>query len=233
VWAAYRFGPREVAAAVALVWAFAVWNTVRGAGPFADRPPNDSLLLLQAFLAVASFTGLALAAVMAERRRAERWLRGLATSDPLTGLANYRHLMSVLEAERLRAGRTGRPFAVVLLDLDRLKDINDRHGHLVGSRALCRVAEALRLTCRAIDTAARFGGDEFALVLPETGAVAARRVVRRVLGRLARDRELPPVSASAGVAVYPRDGDTQERLLEAADRALYLSKGRSDAAAAG
>src|SRR5665213_210550 len=86
----------------------------------------------------------------------------LAISDPLTGLANYRHLIDILESEVERSGRTGREFAIILLDLDGLKRINDQHGHVVGSRALCRLADTLRIGSRSIDTPARYGGDEFA-----------------------------------------------------------------------
>jgi diguanylate cyclase (GGDEF)-like protein len=103
----------------------------------------------------------------------------------------------------------------------------------VGSRALCRLADALRLSCRVIDTAARLGGDEFALLLPETGRAAARRVARRVVERVARDGELPTISVSAGVATYPVDGDTSARLLEAADVALYEHKRAGAKRAAG
>jgi len=152
-------------------------------------------------------------------------VRRLAASDPLTGLANYRRLLSVLECETQRSRRTGRPFAVLLLDLDGLKVVNDRHGHLVGSRALCRLANILRNHCRAMDTAARYGGDEFALVLPEASGEAAGRVARRICERLADDGEMPLISVSAGAAVFPQDGDTIEKLLGAADRALYRMKG--------
>ncbi len=153
-------------------------------------------------------------------------VRNLAVSDPLTGLANYRRLLHVLEGETQRSRRTGRSFAVLLLDLDGLKTINDRHGHLVGSRALNRLANVLRLNSRVMDTPARYGGDEFALVLPEADSQAAEQVARRICQRLAADGEMPGLSVSAGVAVFPQDGDTVEKLLGAADRALYRMKGR-------
>lgn len=226
IWAAFRFGPRDAATAILLLSAIAITGTMRGFGPFVRETPNESLLLLQAFMGVASVMTLILAAVVLERRRVEGQLRHLSVSDPLTGLANYRQLVAVLEGEIRRSQRTERPFALLFLDVDGLKKINDRHGHLVGSRALCRVAEVLRLSCRAVDTAARFGGDEFTLVLPETDEAAARQVRQRVWERVARDREKPRISASLGVAVYPRDGETAEALLGAADRVLYEMKAR-------
>jgi diguanylate cyclase (GGDEF)-like protein len=116
---------------------------------------------------------------------------------------------------------------VLLLDLDGLKKINDDHGHLVGSRALCRLADTLRIHCREIDTAARYGGDEFVLVLPETDSEAARLVSQRISERLRNDGEEPPISVSTGAAIFPRDGRTIDELLGAADRALYRDKGPS------
>ena len=170
---------------------------------------------------------LALAALAAERRRAEEQIRSLAVTDPLTGLANYRKLVDVLDTEIRRFGRTARTFAVLLLDLDGLKRINDRHGHLTGSRALRRLADILRVHCRDIDTAARYGGDEFALVIPEAGPDEAQQVAQRIRERIAQDTEEPPISASIGAAVYPLDGDTRDALLGAADRAIYEMKRRS------
>ena len=111
-----------------------------------------------------------------------------------------------------------------MLDLDGLKAINDRHGHLTGTRALCRVAEAMRETCRAIDIAARYGGDEFALILVDTGKAQAQLVARRILERVAGDGGQPPITVSLGVAVYPQDGSSAEALLAAADRRLYAMK---------
>jgi len=108
-----------------------------------------------------------------------------------------------------------------------LKLINDQHGHLIGSRALCRIAAILRLHCRSIDTAARYGGDEFALVLPEASHDAAEHVAERIRRCLAEDTEAPPLSLSIGVATYPHNGATVQELIEQADRELYEVKGKS------
>ena len=161
---------------------------------------------------------------LTERKHAEEKVQLLAVTDPLTGLGNYRRLVEALDAEVKRTGRSGRPFAVLLLDLDQLKKINDRYGHLVGSQALCRLADVLRVFCRSIDTAARYGGDEFAVILPETTAAAARLVASRIRSRLAADSLQPPLSASISVAVCPQDGETIEALLRTADRELYGMK---------
>jgi diguanylate cyclase (GGDEF)-like protein len=170
-----------------------------------------------------------LSGALLDQARLFEQVRSMAVSDPLTGLANYRRLISVLEAELDRSRRTQRPFSVVLLDMDGLKTINDQYGHLTGSRALVRIGKVLRNHSRAIDTAARYGGDEFALVLPEAGKDIASRVVLRIRERLSAETESPRLSVSAGVAAFPEDGDTPEKLLGAADRALYVMKhgGRS------
>jgi diguanylate cyclase (GGDEF)-like protein/PAS domain S-box-containing protein len=159
-----------------------------------------------------------------EQRTLEDQLRHQALSDSLTGLANHRRLFEVLHAEICRTKRTGREFSLLLLDLDGLKSINDQFGHPVGSRALCRLAEIVADCCRAVDTAARHGGDEFALVLPETGPTAAALVGQRICDLLAKDTEVPQLSVSVGVAGYPSDAETIGTLLYAADRALYAMK---------
>jgi len=166
-----------------------------------------------------------------KQRELESRLRKLAASDPLTGLANYRHLVDVLDMEIKRCERTNREFAVLLFDLDGLKAINDRYGHMTGSQALCRVADVLSFCCRDIDTASRFGGDEFALVLPETNTEQANLVGRRICQSVAHDGKGPTLSVSVGAAVYPHDGENIESLLSAADTAMYSMKGERASAA--
>ena len=162
-----------------------------------------------------------------QQRKLEDHLRQQAAKDSLTGLANYRRLVEIIDGELKRSERTGREFAILFLDLDGLKKINDAFGHLVGSQALCRLADVLSNCARDMDTAARFGGDEFAIVLPETGVESANVVARRIRQSLARDDKKPNLSVSIGVAVYPRDGTSIETILSAADKALYLRKSRA------
>lgn len=162
-----------------------------------------------------------------KQRELEEHLRKQAANDPLTGLANYRHFVEIIDTEIKRSERTSREFALLFLDLDGLKKINDRFGHLVGSQALCRLADVLSNSSRDMDTAARFGGDEFALVLPETGVASAALVARRICDSLVHDGRKPKLSVSIGVAGYPKDGKTIETLLCAADVALYSMKGRA------
>ena len=169
---------------------------------------------------------VALGGALLDNARLFEQVRHLAVSDPLTGLANYRRLLDVLENETERTDRTGRPFSVLLLDLDELKKINNSYGHLVGSRAICRLADILRIHCRAVDTAARYGGDEFALVLPESQEDEAHRVANRIREVLAADDEQPAISASIGISVYRGDGERIEKLLSEADQDLYAEKAR-------
>lgn len=227
IWTAFRFGPRETALAIVLLCAISLWGTLHDFGPFANPGSGQSLLLLQSFLGVTALMSLVLSAMVAENRSVEAEFLCLAVTDSLTGLANYRKFIDALDGEIKRAQRTQRCFAILFFDVDNLKWINDRLGHIAGNRALCRVALALRKSCRLIDTVARFGGDEFAIILPEADVDAAHGVALRVSQALAADGDDPPISVSTGVALYPSDGERAETLVSVADGVLYRAKGRA------
>src|SRR6185295_3146526 len=192
LWAAFRLGRREAITVVSVLSVIAVWGSYRGYGPFVRPSPNESFLLLQSYTAMWAVVSVALAAVVSEHRQTAELSRALAITDPLTGLANFRRLNEVLTQEIARSSRTGRPFALLFLDLNGLKKINDRYGHLAGNQALRRVADALRKSCRTTDTPARFGGDEFVAILPETDEAGGQVVARRVADRVASDLTAKP-----------------------------------------
>jgi len=161
---------------------------------------------------------------VSERKRLEEQLTQLAKSDALTGLGNYHKLQEAFAEAARWFQRTREPSALLLVDLDGLKQINDTMGHEAGSRALCRAAAAIQQECRRVDTATRHGGDEFSMILRNTGSAGAHNAARRIAHRLASDGEEPAVSFCYGVAVYPGDGATLEEILAAADRLLYAMK---------
>jgi diguanylate cyclase (GGDEF)-like protein len=166
----------------------------------------------------------ALGGALLDNARLFEKVRHLAVSDPLTGLANYRRLLDVLEKEMERSNRTERPFSILLIDVDGLKRINDTYGHLVGSRAICRLGDILRMHSRAVDTAARYGGDEFVLVLPEAREKEANLVALRIQEVMRHDSEQPAISASIGVSTYRGETGRIEKLLSDADQDLYSQK---------
>ncbi len=189
---------------------------------------EPSPLLIRVYLV--SYIGMFyLVAVVAGvlRRQAGEIFR-LAQTDPLTGLANRRALRQALDREVARAARYGNPCAVLVLEIDRFKTINDRFGHLAGDEALRRVAATLGASCRASDLLARFGGDEFVVVMPYTSLDEGRRVgdrIRRDIEEFTLLRGFH-LTLSAGLAVYPDDGETSRDLIEAADHAMYRVKQR-------
>jgi diguanylate cyclase (GGDEF)-like protein/PAS domain S-box-containing protein len=161
---------------------------------------------------------------ISERKRSEEELRYQATHDALTGLANYREFLNSLEREVCRAERANHSFAVLLLDLDDLKRVNDRWGHLAGNRALRRLGDVISEHCRATDLPARYGGDEFAILLIDADPAMARHIAQRVEDALDKNQEEPNLSVSIGIGIYPDDGRTARELLESADQQLYKCK---------
>jgi diguanylate cyclase (GGDEF)-like protein len=162
-----------------------------------------------------------------DRKKSEEQTLYQARHDGLTGLANYREFMDRFEAEVRRADRSQRSFTLLLLDLDQLKRINDLQGHLAGNRALRRLAAVMKEHCRATDLAARYGGDEFAVLLIDSDRGMAEHVAQRIEQRLGSDNEKPQLSVSIGIGVYPDDGRAPAEIIEAADQRLYRRKKNS------
>jgi diguanylate cyclase (GGDEF)-like protein len=166
-------------------------------------------------------------------RRTRRTLHARTFTDRLTGLRNYDYFSEVLRSELARVRRYGGCVTLVMLDLDRFKAYNDSHGHGAGNRLLAAVGHTLAREKRDADIAARFGGEEFALLLPGRGpeaAVVAERVRQAIAeistAALDRHRVSDIVTASAGIATFPVDARDAEELFEQADRALYEAKRR-------
>jgi diguanylate cyclase (GGDEF)-like protein len=161
------------------------------------------------------------ARLAAEREAMRQW----ALSDPLTGLANRRGLGERIEYEVARHARQSRRFAIVMIDLDGFKLVNDRFGHAAGDELLRDVAAALREAVRDQDTVARLGGDEFCVLAPETDRAGGARLAGRVSAGIARvTTGLETLSASVGVAVYPDDGRAPAAVLAAADAGQVAAK---------
>jgi diguanylate cyclase (GGDEF)-like protein len=156
----------------------------------------------------------------------------LSVTDDLTQLYNSRYLSQVLRRETKRASRSGRPLSLLFIDLDGFKSVNDTHGHLAGSRALVEAASVIRASARETDVVARFGGDEFAVVLPDTGGDGAMAVGDRVRERIAAHRFLQAeglsiaLTVSVGVATLPDVSISADGLIHAADDAMYWVKDR-------
>jgi len=166
-------------------------------------------------------------AAESELKRAKQEMERLAYTDPLTGLANRRAFVSRLQEECDRVRRFDQQLSILLLDLDRFKQINDTWGHETGDTVLRHVADELRGCSRTCDIAGRLGGEEFALLLPGSGADGALRVAERLRGSIRRHRpaaDADPVTVSIGVATADPDGPDWQTLLRAADKALYAAK---------
>jgi diguanylate cyclase (GGDEF)-like protein len=179
---------------------------------------NLTALILLAYVAMV---------IAREQRRARDAAIRLSTVDPLTALFNRTFFFAAVDREIARSTRSGRGFCLLMMDLDELKAINDRQGHFIGDRVLRAVGEVIRDGVRRIDIAARYGGDEFVVLLPETeasGAYVVAEKIRLGAAELAVPGTDMKTSLSVGVVSYPDDGRTSDELMISADRAMYASK---------
>jgi diguanylate cyclase (GGDEF)-like protein len=181
---------------------------------------NLTALILLAFVAMV---------IGREQRRARDAAIRLSTVDPLTGLFNRTFFFAAIDREIARSARSGRGFCLLMMDVDELKAINDRVGHFHGDRVLRAVGEVIETSIRRIDTAARYGGDEFVVVLPETDPTGAFVLAEKIrIGVRSMPLELPvgapQPSLSVGVVAYPDDGRSVDELMISADNAMYVSK---------
>jgi diguanylate cyclase (GGDEF)-like protein len=192
-----------------------------------DTAPAPGAGLFHALQTVLSPAGYALDTALLLKRTEE-----LSVTDDLTRLYNARYLNLALRRETRLAARNSRPLSLLFIDLDGFKSINDSHGHLAGSRALVEAGAVIRGSARETDIVARFGGDEFALVLPDTGSPGAVAVAERIRQRIARHRFLAGdgleihLTTSVGVATLPDVALSADELVQAADAAMYLVKDR-------
>jgi diguanylate cyclase (GGDEF)-like protein len=170
------------------------------------------------------------AAIAIENARSVEKIQELTITDDCTGLYNARHLYKTLEAEVYRSARFNYEFTVLFIDLDRFKQVNDTHGHLVGSKLLAEVGYAIKAHLRLIDYAFRYGGDEFVILLPQTGKDSATVVARRLLDffrthNFLKDENLNlNIRASFGLASYPDDAKSAHEIIRQADEMMYVVK---------
>jgi diguanylate cyclase (GGDEF)-like protein len=202
-------------------------------GVLAGSPPNSMGPMAGAVIGV-NLTALILLAYVAmviarEQRRTRDAAIRLSTIDPLTGLFNRTFFFAAIEREITRSARSGRGFCLLMMDLDELKAVNDRFGHFHGDRVLHGVGEVIASGVRKLDTAARYGGDEFVVLLPETDPTGAFVLAEKIrLGVKGMQLGLPPgspqPSLSVGVVSFPDDGRSVDELMISADGAMYASK---------
>jgi diguanylate cyclase (GGDEF)-like protein len=238
VWSAVRLGQRGATPAALVVSGIAIWASVQETGPFAGETLMQKMVTLQVFNGSVAFASFVLAAVFAERdhgfverRRVENELARKALHDPLTGLANRALFMERLGQALARSERHDGSVAVLFLDLDRFKVINDSLGHDVGDSVLVHVADLLRAALRPEDTASRFGGDEFVILCEdiESGGHAvtiATRLTQALGEPLALEAGEVVVTTSVGIATAKGTAESPEDVVRDADTAVYRAKER-------
>jgi diguanylate cyclase (GGDEF)-like protein len=220
---AVALGPRATVLMLAVIVA-AVLSLLGSAGGTEGATPDPLITL--APMALVAYVSARLAD---DIRRAMERIRFISETDELTRLYNLRAFMHIAERLHRQAKRYVRPYAVLMIDSDNLKSVNDAHGHQAGNELLKLTTTCIRRELRETDVAARYGGDEFILLLPETAAAGARELAERIRrsvadkGMEARGMRIP-ISVSVGVAAFPEHGTDLRSIMNKSDQAMYLSK---------
>ena len=225
--------PRSGPGAIGSALAFPLLSRNRSIGAIVglDTAPSTTAPSMGPSLVMALRELLEPSAIALDNALALQKADALSVTDDLTRLSNTRHLYRVLRIEVKRAVRNGRALSLLFLDLDTFKQVNDQHGHLAGSKVLVEAAAVIKTCARETDTVARFGGDEFSLILPDTGTEGAVSVAQRILDAMRTTRFLTSdglsirQTASIGVAtLFPESPKTAEELIKEADIAMYRVK---------
>lgn len=214
------FWGMALAIVISVIWHLLFYRLISPAAPPGALTPLMKKILGTLFvfrLIANSLIGYALGSLY-------RRLQDLSTKDSLTGVYNRNCFFAQLERHLALARRYKNPLSLVMIDLDRFKDLNDSKGHLAGDRLLCDLATRLQKNLRQSDMLARFGGDEFILLLPNTTKKGAFQLMQRIERSLMATLNQSGVTLSMGVASYPEDGESCEELLDQADKAMYQVK---------
>jgi len=222
-------GVLETSATVLVIAAACGLLTISDIGPFAGLPQEQSILNMQAFLLLLGTTALFVAGTVTQRNRLKVRLEEMTITDELTGAFNRRYLLVQATLEVERAKRFKRPLAFLFLDLDHFKQVNDRFGHQIGDLVLSTFSDMCRKALRPSDTLVRYGGEEFVVILPETGLDAAVSVAGRIRQQwqetaVSTNPQVRGLTVSIGVSALRGDDDNLDPILERIDKAMYRAK---------
>ncbi|TQV87295.1 sensor domain-containing diguanylate cyclase [Aliikangiella coralliicola] len=227
---AIRYGMRGATAMSVVTTIIAADSTAKQLGPFTIGSGLDSIVYLNNFIAGATVTGLTIAAIFSERKLLLDKLTELAYTDSLTCIANRRAFMEKAQDEFNRCQRFNDDMSIILIDVDKFKQINDRFGHNVGDKALKSIANLINQSRRSIDTVGRMGGDEFAVIMPKTNSASRQAFLERLIETFEKtafiviNNTKVKVTVSIGMASFRKEDASVEAIIHRADQRMYQYK---------